>query len=84
MLLPAGHLRELILEKFNTLTYQGTKMCSVVFLDYDYDNNNNNINNSNNKFNLSSFTISEANYRLTLGYHGITSPFYTYKLHLFY
>jgi hypothetical protein len=33
----------------------------------DDDNNNNNL------FNLSSFTISEANYRLTLGYHGIAS-----------
>ena len=28
-----------------------------------------------NLFNLSSFTISEANYRLTLGYHGIASSF---------
>ena len=35
-----------------------------------YNNNNNN-----NLFNLSSFTVSEANYRLTLGYHGITSSF---------
>jgi hypothetical protein len=29
--------------------------------------------NNNSLFNLSSFTISEANYRLTLGYHGIAS-----------
>ena len=29
-------------------------------------------------FNLSSFTISEANYRLTLGYHGIASFIYNY------
>jgi hypothetical protein len=29
----------------------------------------------NNLFNLSSFKISEANYRLTLGYHGIASSF---------
>ena len=29
-------------------------------------------NNNNNLYNLSSFTLSEANYRLTLGYHGIS------------
>ena len=29
-------------------------------------------------FDLSSFTISEANYRLTLGYHGIASFIYNY------
>jgi hypothetical protein len=39
-------------------------------------NNNNNNNNNNNIFNLSLFTLSEANYRLTLGfYHGIASSF---------
>ena len=31
-------------------------------------------------FNLSSFIISEANHQLTLGYHGIASPFYVCKL----
>jgi hypothetical protein len=36
-----------------------------------YNNNNSNNNNNNNIFNLSSFTLSEANYRLTLGYHGV-------------
>ena len=35
-------------------------------------------NNNNNLLNLSSFTISEANYRLTLGYHGIVSFIYNY------
>jgi hypothetical protein len=34
-----------------------------------YNNNNNNL------FNLSLFTISEANYRLTLGCDGIASSF---------
>jgi hypothetical protein len=55
-------------EKFNTSTYQGTNIYSVVFLDYDYNNSDDDDddNNNNNKFNLSSFTISEVNYRLTL------------------
>ena len=30
-------------------------------------------------FSLSLFTISEANYRLTLGYHGIASSFFAYN-----
>ena len=30
------------------------------------------------------FTVSEAIYPLTLGYHGIASPIYTYRLHFFY
>ena len=38
----------------------------------DWENNNNNI------LNLSSFIISEANYRLTCGYHDKTSFIYNY------
>jgi hypothetical protein len=51
-------------------------------LNNDDDNNNNN----NNLFNLSSFTVSEANYRLTFGYHGIASSFviYNYIYFIFY
>jgi hypothetical protein len=42
---------------------------------HKYNNNNNN-NNNNNLFNLSSFTVSQANYRLTRGCHGIASSFF--------
>jgi hypothetical protein len=38
--------------------------------DDDDDDDNNNL------FNLSSFTVSDANYRLTLGYHSIASSFF--------
>ena len=38
-----------------------------------YNNNNNN-----NLFNLSSFTVSEANYRLIRGYDGVASFIYNY------
>jgi hypothetical protein len=40
-----------------------------------YSNFNNNINN-NNLFDLSLLKISEANYRLTFGFHSITSSFF--------
>ena len=42
-------------------------VCLVLPDDDDDDDDNNNL------FNLSSFTISAANYQLTLGYHGIAS-----------
>jgi hypothetical protein len=48
----------------------------ILILIHDYNNNNNN---NNNLFNLSSFTISQANYQLTFGYHGIASSFFTYN-----
>jgi hypothetical protein len=41
-----------------------------------YNNKTHDNNNNNNLFNLSCFTLSEADYRLTLGYHGIASSFF--------
>ena len=45
--------------------------CCKIIVTLSHNNNNN----DNNLFNLSSFTIFEASYRLTFGYHGIASFF---------
>jgi hypothetical protein len=58
--------------------YLGTTLMNQNSIHEEINSNNNNI------FNFSSVRISEANYRLTRGYHGIASSFsftynYTYE-----
>ena len=60
-------------QELSTLGHTNPNRSKYEYFNNNNNNNTNNNNNNNNLFNISSFTISEANYRLTLRYHGISS-----------